>query len=53
MSYREFYLHIKETCPNIHVETSGEWNMFFANGELVAAYNDYTGETVELEKEAV
>ena len=53
MAYTETYLRIKETYPNLHVEHAYDgWDWIFSDGELIATYNDYTGEFVEI-KEAV
>lgn len=53
MMYREIFFHIKETYPNLHVEHAFDgWDWLFSDGELVATYNDYTGELVTVKEVA-
>ena len=53
MSYSDVFFHIKETYPNVHVEPAFDgWDWFFSNGELVATFNEDTGELVNMKEVA-
>ena len=53
MSYTEAFENVNRLYPNVHIEANFDgWDWFFSNVELVATYNNYSGEYVEIKEVA-